>query len=375
MTKLKAPHWTSVLHEFLRPGHSELSRVNIPPLDGPMRPNTALDQLSPVPGGEIAEPADVLPIADGALFVASGSRLVRLGGDPAAASVVAELPGPVTALAAEPGGAVLAGIGGHGVVRVEQSGQVEPLVSTAAGEPLHCPTALAVDPGGETVYICDGSRQHRPDEWANDLLERNASGRLVALDRRNGDVTVLLDGLEYPAGVALSPDGGHLVVSTAWDHTIRRYDLGARAASVLHDGLPGYPGKLAPADGGGYWLAMFALRTQLVEFVLLEHDYRREMMRTIEPDYWIRPALRTLDSALEPLQGGAIKKLGVKKPWAPPRSYGMVLRLDEDGEIRSSLQSPADGTRHGISSARQAGNRLYIASQGGDVVLVQEAAA
>jgi hypothetical protein len=53
----------------------------------------------------------------------------------------------------------------------------------------------------------------------------------------------------------------------------------------------------------------------------------------------------------------------------------MVVRLDEDGEALSSLQSPADGTRHGISSVRQAGNRLYIASQGGDVVLVQEAGA
>jgi hypothetical protein len=374
MTKIKAPHWTSVLHEFLRPGHSELSRVNIPPLDGPLRPNKVLDELSAVPGGEIPEPADVLPAADGSLYVASGARILRLDGA-GAASVLAELPGPVTALADGGGGAVLAGVGGHGVVRVEGSGQVQPLVSTAGGEPLHCPTALAVDAAGDTVWICDGSREHQPGEWANDLLERNAAGRLVAFDRRSGDTRVLLDGLAWPAGVVRSADGTHLVFSTAWDHSIRRYDLGAGAASVLQDGLPGYPGKLAPAEGGGYWLAMFALRTQLVEFVLMEHDYRQEMMRTIQPDYWIRPALRTLDSALEPLQGGAIKKLGVKKPWAPPRSYGMVVRLDEDAEALSSLQSPADGTRHGISSVRQAGNRLYIASQGGDVVLVQEAAA
>jgi hypothetical protein len=99
------------------------------------------------------------------------------------------------------------------------------------------------------------------------------------------------------------------------------------------------------------------------------------MMRTIDPDYWIRPALHSLDSPLEPLQGGAIKKLGVKKPWAPPRSYGMVLRLDGDGEILASLQSPADGTRHGISSVRQQGDIVYIAAQGGDTILVHEGAA
>ncbi|MCA1842334.1 MAG: hypothetical protein LC792_03920, partial [Actinobacteria bacterium] len=125
MTKIKTPRWTSVLHEFLRPGHSELSRVNIPPLDGPMRPNTALDELPPVPGGEIPEPADVLPAGDGSLYVASGARLLRLDGS-GASSVVAELPGPVTALAADGAGTVLAGVGGHGVVRVDGSGRVEP---------------------------------------------------------------------------------------------------------------------------------------------------------------------------------------------------------------------------------------------------------
>jgi DNA-binding beta-propeller fold protein YncE len=375
---IKTPHWTSVLHEFLRPGHSELSRVNIPPLDGPMRPNTALEDLSPVPGGEISEPSDVLPAGgDGSLFVASRSRILRIdshAGPGTATSVVAELDGPVTALAPAGDRAVLAAVGDQGIVRVDRSGQVEPVVASAAAGALRCPTALAVDPAGDTLYVCDGSRDHVPDEWIHDLMEGNATGRLVAIDRRTGSASVLLDGLAWPAGVAVAPDGT-VVFSTAWDHSVRRFDPnGTTPVTVLQRGLPGYPGKLAPAGGGGYWLAVFALRTQLVEFVLMEHEYRQEMMRTIEPEYWIRPALRTLDSALEPIQGGAIKKLGVKKPWAPPRSYGMVLRLDADGEILASLQSPADGTRHGVVSAREHDGRLYVASQGGDVILVREAA-
>jgi len=371
---IRTPHWTSVLQEFLRPGHSQLSRVNIPPLDGPMRPNTALEELSPAPGGEIPEPSDVLPAGDGELLVASGPRVVRIGRHAGPAPVVvAELDGPVTALVPAGDGAVLAAVGGQGVVRVGPSGAVEPVLTAAVGA-LRCPTALALDPAGDTLYVCDGSRDHVPDEWVHDLMDGGASGRLVALDRRTGSASVLLDGLAWPAGVAAAPGGG-VVFSTAWDHSVRRRDAnGATPATVLQRGLPGYPGKLAPAGDGGYWLAVFALRTQLVEFVLMEHEYRQEMMRTIEPDYWIRPALRTLDSALEPIQGGAIKKLGVKKPWAPPRSYGMVLRLDADGEVVASLQSPADGTRHGIVSAREHDGRLYVASQGSDTILVREAA-
>jgi len=76
---VKTPHWAHVIHEFLRPGHSRLSRVNIPPLDGPLRPNSALEELSPLAGGEVAEPTDVLPQADGSVLVSSGCRVLRLG--------------------------------------------------------------------------------------------------------------------------------------------------------------------------------------------------------------------------------------------------------------------------------------------------------
>ena len=36
------------------------------------------------------------------------------------------------------------------------------------------------------------------------------------------------------------------------------------------DELPGYPARLSPAQDGGFWLAVFAGRTQLIEFVLRE---------------------------------------------------------------------------------------------------------
>jgi hypothetical protein len=31
------------------------------------------------------------------------------------------------------------------------------------------------------------------------------------------------------------------------------------------------------------------------------------------------------------MQGAHIKTMGVVKPWAPPRSYGLVIRLDANG--------------------------------------------
>ena len=122
-----------------------------------------------------------------------------------------------------------------------------------------------------------------------------------------------------------------------------------RPQPVLLD-LPGYPARLAPASDGAAWLAVFAPRSQLIEFVLREDGYRRRMVNEIDPDYWIAPTLANGRSFLEPIQGGALKQMGVLKPWAPSRSYGLVIKLNDDFEPTLSLHSRADGSRHGTTS-------------------------
>ena len=111
------------------------------------------------------------------------------------------------------------------------------------------------------------------------------------------------------------------------------------------DHLPVYPSRLAPASGGGFWLTAFIARTQLVEFVLREPAYRRRMMREIDPRYWIAPRLSSGHTFLEPMQGAHIKTMGILKPWAPPRSYGLVIRLSPEGLPRYSLHSRVDGSQ------------------------------
>ncbi len=51
------------------------------------------------------------------------------------------------------------------------------------------------------------------------------------------------------------------------------------------------------------------------------------------------------------MQGAHLKTMGVIKPWAPPRSYGLVIRLDADGMPLYSLHSRVDGVNHGIVAA------------------------
>jgi hypothetical protein len=130
------------------------------------------------------------------------------------------------------------------------------------------------------------------------------------------------------------------------------------------DNLPVYPSRLSPVAGGGFWLTAFIARTQLVEFVLRENAYRRRMMAEIDPEYWIAPKLRSGQSFLEPMQGAHLKTMGVVKPWAPPRSYGLVIRLSEAGVPQYAVHSRVDGINHGITAAVEMDGALYALAKG-----------
>ena len=123
------------------------------------------------------------------------------------------------------------------------------------------------------------------------------------------------------------------------------------SVTTANGNLPGYPARLAKAAAGGFWLSFFAVRTHLIEFVLREDDYREEMMRTIEPRYWVGPSLTSGEDCHEPMQWGGLKALGIQKPWAPPRSYGLLVRINDEGDVVQSLHSRVGGHYHGITSA------------------------
>ena len=93
-------------------------------------------------------------------------------------------------------------------------------------------------------------------------------------------------------------------------------------------------------------------------------------MRTVEPQLWIAPSLRSGRSFREPMQGGALKQMGILKPWAPTFSYGLVVELSESFVPLRSMHSRAGGRRHGITSAVEHDGHLWVSSKGGDEIVL-----
>ncbi|BCG79577.1 hypothetical protein [Mesorhizobium sp. 113-3-3] len=328
--------------------------VTIPPLDGAFRPNTRLDDAPAF--AELIEPDNLLVFGD-RLLTTSGNAVYSLaaGSEP---KVIETFPSPIAALALSPSGEL--------TVALESGKMLISGKEVSLPADVGCITALSYAEDG-TLWLANGSAEHAPSQWAADLMKKGASGSLWKRDPAGGEFRKMAGDLAFPYG--LHPVGRDVLVSESWRHQLIRFDgaTGSRSTVLTH--LPGYPARLAPSGDGGAWLALFAPRNRLIEFVLQETHYRQDMIDQVPPAYWIAPALASNRSYLEPLQCGGIRTMGIHKPWSPSRSYGLVVRLDAKMQPQFSLHSRANGTRHGICSVVEKDGRLFIASKGGDCVL------
>jgi Strictosidine synthase len=347
----------------------------IPPLDGAFSPNDRLDACLPI-GDPLLYPDDVVEGGDGALYVSVGPQVLRLAGDGyVERSVFAHFDHDASGLAVHPDGRLLVCVAGCGLVAVDTAGR-QSWLNQAEDQPLRCLTSVVASADG-TIFASEGSRHYEPDNWCCDLMEKSRSGRLVACGPGLDAAKVLLRGLCYPYGLAISADRRYLWFTESWAHRVSRAELGGQTIGTPHPvigNLPGYPARLGRATDG-FWLSLFAVRTHLIEFVLREDDYRYEMMRTIPQAFWIAPTLATTGHVLEPMQSGSVKALGIHKPWAPPRSYGLVARIDGDGEAQESLHSRVGGAYHGITSACETAQGLVIVSKGSGRLLLRKGGA
>lgn len=329
----------------------------IPVMDGVMTPNALLDEAEPI-GSHLEGAEDFYIGDDGSVVAAAGRDIVTFAlAKPDRRKVVASFTGDVGALMPLPDGRIVAGVSGQGLFAVK-GGKSELLHSAST-----CPTALSMTGTGKIV-VANGSAEHSIADWAYDLMRHGRSGSLMAVDPDTGEGELLLERLRWPAGVAQGADGG-ILFTESWAHSLSVFSTNSPARpKSLQSNLIGYPARITPCSDGGYLLSVFALRTQLVELVLREDDFRNEMIETIDPAYWIVPAYATDGDYREPLQGGSIKKLGIQKPWAPPRAYGLVIKLDAKGEKQASYHSRVGGKWHGISCAHEHDGSIYALSKG-----------
>ncbi|MGW5570345.1 hypothetical protein ACWEVD_04020 [Nocardia thailandica] len=344
----------ATLKEWINPGWSR--HRSVPPFEAGLRPNRRLDDAELLlPAGD-HEPDDVLVRPGGEIVFTSGNTVFTLAGGTAAPLAV--LGGRAGSLL-DTGAGLIVAVEGVGLARVDEHGTVHDLCTdplVAAGV-----TDLTRLPDG-TLLATIGSAISERRDWAEALVAGDRSGRIVRVDLAHAEIAA--EGLPRPGGIEIASDT-EVVISLGFEHRLerRRIDALDRPGTALGSRLPVYPGRIRAA-GDGFWVAAPYARNRFTELLLDEPELLAEMRTTIRPDEWFVPRLRCANPYTDTLQLGQLRVLGVVKPWAPARSYGLAFRLDRRGRITESLHSRVDGDRHGITGVAATGDGLVLAANG-----------
>ena len=301
-------------------------------------------KLIQLPPGETG-PEHLVLGRDGKLYAAVASgRILRMNPDGSAPEVYADTGGRVLGFDFDADGRLIAADAVKGLLAVGTDRRVTVLTDKVADDPIRYADAVVVARNGK-IYFSDASARFAPAEWGGtfeaavlDILEQRATGRILEYDPATQKTRVVVRGLSFPNGVALSPDERHLYVAETgryriWKVAVDAADLDAGAgpaqAQVLFDNLPGYPDNLMRGAEGRIWVGLSGPRSAKVD------------------DMAGKPFLRALTLRLP------------RALWPLPVPYGHVFAFDDSGRVVADLQDPG-GSYPQTTGVTETADRLYL---------------
>jgi sugar lactone lactonase YvrE len=291
-------------------------------------------------GVEVLEAS--LPAPEAVTFDAEGrivtglldGRIVRFTPHGHDVTVVTQTGGRPAGLKYDRAGRLIVADAYRGLLAIGSGGNVETLAAELGGQPLRLVDDLDIGKDG-TIYFSDASARWPLDQYKMDIIEHRPSGRLLVYrpDRR---VELVLGGLYFANGVALSPDESYVLVAETTSYRIRRiYLRGPNAGQddIFLDNLPGFPDNItwSPARRA-FWIALAAPREPAID--------------VLAPWPFARKVLARLPELLQPA----------------PKRHGWALAVDEAGRTVADLQDVSPTSYSPLTSVIERDGFLYLGS-------------
>lgn len=249
-----------------------------------------------------------------------------------------------------------------GLLRVGSDGSITVLANEIDGDPIRYADAVTIAADGR-IYFTDASRRFSPavhgtfDASVLDILEHSCTGRVLVHDPQAVSTSLVIGGMCFPNGVALSGDERHLYIAETGEYRIWKVDAAARnldgpaalasgdaRVQVIASDLPGFPDNLTRSTDGHLWTGLTKPRSSAIDGMAA------------------KPWLRALTLRLP------------KSLWPVPPSYGHVIAYDEAGRVVADLQDPT-GRLEETSGVTEHAGRLYVHSLHAQALGVLEAPA
>jgi len=235
-----------------------------------------------------------------------------------------------------------------GVLRIEtRRGAVERVTDSVAGQKMVFCNNAAIGSDG-TVWFSDSSTKYGVEQWKDDFVQNTRTGRLLKLSP-GGEAEVVLDGLAFANGVALSRNEDFVAVAESGARTVvRRWLTGNRAGmrDLLCQNLPGYPDNIARGSDGLVWVTIGSPTDPLVE----------RLQRSPLP---LRKAVTKIPERLQP----------------KPKQTVRVQAYDDEGTLVHDVDVRAaehGASYHMVTGVREHDGRVWMGSLHEPAVAVYE---
>uniref|UniRef100_A0A7N0TSY0 Strictosidine synthase conserved region domain-containing protein n=1 Tax=Kalanchoe fedtschenkoi TaxID=63787 RepID=A0A7N0TSY0_KALFE len=214
------------------------------------------------------------------------------------------------------------------------------LVSVVEGRTLRFTNDMDIDEQADVIYFTDTSTQFQRREFMSSILSGDMTGRLMKYDRSNKQVSVLLRGLAFANGVALSQDRSFLLVAETTSCRIIRFWLdGPRIGECdVFSELPGFPDNIRRNSDGDFWVALHAKKGKFANWIVSNH--------------WVGRTLLRLPLSFKQLHyflvGG--------------QAHATAIKLSKEGNILEVLEDCDGKTMRFVSEVEEKDGKLWIGS-------------
>lgn len=311
----------------------------------PFAPNDRLAKARLIDLGNHEGPEDIAAGPDGHLYTAtSDGQVLRTDRNGNNVEVFANAGGRPLGIEFDRDGNLLVANAYLGLQRITPAGEVSILLDEFNGEKLSYPDDVAVTDGG-VIYFSDASSKFAARSNGGsyraallDILEHGGHGRIFRHDPQNGNTTVVMDGLNFANGVAVSADQQFILINETGTYRVLRYWIdgpNAGSTDVIIDNLPGVPDNINNGLNDRFWIGLIAPRNELLD--------------DISDRPWLRKLVQRLPAAL--------------RPQAVPSSH--VIAITGDGEVLMNLQD-SRATLPALTGVLETRDALWLSSLFGE---------
>jgi len=313
-------------------------------LVGAFETNSRLQKARGIDLGVHRGPEDIAQGHDGRLYATTaGGIILQIDGD-GKVSEFANVGGRPLGIETDADGSLVVANAYIGLQRISSTGSVQTLLSEVDGRALAYADDLAVAADG-TIYFSEASTKFGAKQFSGtyegsllDIMEHGGHGQIIEFTPSTGRARVIIDGLNFANGVAISADQTYLLIAETGSYQILKHWLqgpDAGTTEVLIDNLPGFPDNINTGQDGRFWVGLVAPRSDVLD-ELSGKPFLRKIVQRLPASF---------------------------RPKAEPSSH--VIAINGDGDVLMNLQDP-QARFPALTGVLETADALYLTTLFGD---------